>query len=102
MARTLRLVIGVEAIIEAGGEWLVPSRIPAQDEGLVEPGRMRQMPLGRAGVVHRLDDLVLICQRFGEFQRQVAAGHQTGCKTSIPLSCFWRFRVRLRMPSGRL
>ena len=30
-----------------------------QDEGLEEPGHMRAMPLGRARVGHRLDDLIL-------------------------------------------
>ena len=31
---------------------------PAEDESLEEPGGMRQMPLGRADIGHRLDRLV--------------------------------------------
>ena len=50
-------VIGIvqkaEAFVEIG------RRATAEQELLEEPGHMRTMPFGRAGVGHRLDDLVL-------------------------------------------
>ncbi len=52
-------VIGVEEEGEPVIRRTVAGRMLAQDELLEEPGRVREMPLGRAGVLHRLHDHVL-------------------------------------------
>ena len=72
LPRADALVIGVEAIFEALVEHAVAGEKALQQERLEEPGGMREMPLGRARIVHRLDDLVLVAQRRGKLARQAA------------------------------
>ena len=71
------LVVGVEAVFEVGRELAVVGQVRLQDEALVEPRRMREMPLGGARIVHRLNRLVLVAQRCGEGERQLPAGAQS-------------------------
>ncbi len=59
VARTGGDVIGVEQERKALVEDLVRRIVRQQQELLEKPGDMRAMPLGRAGVGHRLHDLVL-------------------------------------------
>src|SRR5690348_1614225 len=59
VTRPQRLIIRVEQISEAFVELLISVQPATQDQRLEEPRGMRQMPLCRAGVVHRLDGLVL-------------------------------------------
>ena len=75
MARACGLVIGIEEEGEAfiKGAVAIAAR---KDEGFEEPGRMGQMPLGGAGVVHGLNRLVLGGQRFGKLQRQAPCGEE--------------------------
>src|SRR5512144_1846893 len=77
MARADALVIGVEAIFEALVEHAIAGQEALQEEGLEEPGGMREVPLGRACIVHRLDDLVLIAQRRRKLGRENARLHET-------------------------
>ena len=63
MPRADRLVVGVEEIFVGRIEHAVVRARAAQHEGLEEPRRVRQVPLGRTGVGHRLDRLVLGRQR---------------------------------------
>ncbi len=58
------LVIGVEQVLERRIERFAPPR--QEQEGLEEPGRVSQMPLGRARVRHRLGAHVLGRQRCGQ------------------------------------
>ncbi len=64
------LVVGIEAIGEALIQRAEARKMRLQHERLEEPGGVRQVPLGGAGVVHRLDDLIFrtqrLCQRQGE------------------------------------
>ena len=62
-------VIRVEQEGEARVENLVAGDLLGEQELLEEPGGMRAMPLDRAGVGHRLDDLVL-----GRERRRAALG----------------------------
>ena len=54
MPRTHLLVVGVEQHAEVGIEGRHAGRVLGQDKGLEEPGGMRQMPFGRAGIGHGL------------------------------------------------
>ena len=75
MTRACGFVIRIEQI----GEPLVKDAIAVatrEDEGLVEPGRMGEVPLGGAGVVHRLDRLVLGRQRLRQFHRPTPGGEE--------------------------
>ena len=76
MARADGFVIGVEEILVGGIEGAVAARMRAQHEGLEEPGGVRQVPLGRAGVGHRLDRLVLGRQWFSELLGEGADVHE--------------------------
>jgi hypothetical protein len=53
---------------------LVPAFAPGglQDESVEKPARVRQVPFGRAGVRHRLDDVVFRFQRLAELFRKRA------------------------------
>ena len=62
------LVIGIEAVLEVVREQRIAGQVRAQKESLEEPRRMREVPLGRAGVVHGLDGLVLVAQGRGEIE----------------------------------
>src|SRR4029078_9939778 len=49
----------------------------AQHEGLEEPGRVGEVPLGRRGVGERLDGRVGVAERRGEIERQLAGSEET-------------------------
>src|SRR6266404_2181612 len=59
MTRTGGLIIGVEEVGEGRVEDPIARVEPSEDERLEEPGRMREMPLCRADIRHRLDRLIL-------------------------------------------
>ena len=82
MTRTDALVIGVEAILEALVEHSVAGQEGLQQERLEEPGGVGEMPLGRAGVIHRLDHLVLVAQRARKLARQRPRRHQAVAERS--------------------
>ncbi|CAM8770751.1 hypothetical protein NCM_01976 [Burkholderia pseudomallei] len=63
MPRAERFVIRIEEIRIARIEQPVAARMPREDHGLEEPCRMREMPLRRTRVRHRLQRLVLRGQR---------------------------------------
>ena len=66
MPRPRRLVVGVE---QEGVVFVQPAiarLVGQQHEGLEEPGGMRAVPLGRAGIRHGLDALVLGRERRGQ------------------------------------
>ena len=67
------LVVGVEAVGEPLIQRAKACEMRLQHERLEEPGGVRQVPLGGAGVLHRLDDLIFraqrLCQRQGESAR---------------------------------
>ncbi len=63
------LVVGVEQEREARVERAVADHVRAEHEGLEEPARVGEVPLGRARVGHRLHELVLGRERLGEGQR---------------------------------
>ena len=58
-------IIGIEQEGVVGVEGLVALTVLAEQELLEEPGGMGAMPFGRAGVRHRLDQLVLGAQGSG-------------------------------------
>ena len=68
MARAERLVVGVEKVEEARVERPVARQVRQQHDRLEEPAGMGQVPLGRAGVRHRLHALVFGRERRGECQ----------------------------------
>ncbi len=63
------LVVAVEEHPEALVERHEARFVPFEHEGLEEPGDMRQMPLGRTGIRHRLHLAVLGRERGGECER---------------------------------
>ena len=63
MARAQRLVVRIEEQEEPGVKRPVTRRIRLQHDGFEEPGGVRQVPLGGAGVGHGLDALVFSRQR---------------------------------------
>ncbi|MNT12529.1 hypothetical protein D3C72_1474600 [compost metagenome] len=67
------LVVGVEEIGEAGVEDGVAGQPLAQQEGLEEPGRVGQVPLGGAGIGHGLHHHVLFAE--GSHQRFAVAAY---------------------------
>jgi hypothetical protein len=58
VARSDRLVIRIKEVAEGRVDPVIGVE-PGQNEGFEEPGRVRQVPLCRADVVHRLDGLIL-------------------------------------------
>jgi hypothetical protein len=58
-----RHVIRIEQIAEACVEDAVAGKMRQQQELLEEPGRVRPVPFGGAGVGHRLHDLILGAER---------------------------------------
>src|SRR6185436_19966805 len=72
MTRTDGLVVRVEQVSEVGIEGVVPGERGLEEKRLEEPGRVTAVPLGRAHVGHRLNDLVLRPERSGERFREVA------------------------------
>src|SRR5262245_5948971 len=65
MARTGGDVIGIEQECKSGIVRTIGRGVRRQDELLEEPGGMGAMPFDRAGVRHRLYELVLRRQRRG-------------------------------------
>ena len=65
MARSDGNIIGIEQKRVVGVERLVALAVLAEQELLEEPGGMGAMPFGRAGVRHRLDQLILGAQGGG-------------------------------------
>src|SRR5262245_20006898 len=63
MARSSRDVVRVEEIGELGVANAIAGKMRDQEELLEEPRSVRAMPLGRAGIRHRLHHLVLGAQR---------------------------------------
>ena len=72
MAVADAVVVGVEQDPERRMERLELRFQPFEDEGLEEPGGVRQVPLDRAGVGHRLGAAVFVRQRLGQHQRALA------------------------------
>ena len=72
VARALGLVITVEQEGVALVERRVAEHVVAEHEGLEEPRRVREVPLGRRGIGERLDRGVGVGQRRGEVERQLA------------------------------
>ena len=60
------VVVRIEQITELRVKRTVARSIGFQHEGLKEPRRVRQMPLGRADVFHRLHDIVFDLQRLAQ------------------------------------
>ena len=58
------LVVGVEEEAEARVEWFIGGLDPGEHEGLEVPGGMREVPLGWARELHRLDTLVFVRRPF--------------------------------------
>lgn len=69
MLLTDALVIAVEQHAEVRIEGLERVLMALEDKGLEEPGQMRQMPFGRAGVGHRLHLAILVGKRLGQTRR---------------------------------
>ena len=63
------VVVGVEEFLEALDERPVPLYVRLEQEGLEEPGGVREVPLGRARVVHRLDAIVVHGERTAQHLR---------------------------------
>ena len=68
--RALGLVIAVVEEGEARVEGTVAGNEVAQDEGLEEPGRVREMPFGRRSVRHRLEAGVCVGQIARQRERE--------------------------------
>jgi hypothetical protein len=66
MPRADRLVVRIEQVLVGGIERTIGRELGLEQKGFEEPRGMRQVPLGGAGVGHRLDGLVFGRQRFGE------------------------------------
>src|SRR5690606_8894784 len=71
------LVVGVEQVVEARVELAVAGREIAQHEALEEPRDVREVPLRRTDVGHRLHDGVLDAERFAERERPAARRAKT-------------------------
>src|SRR5258708_25531503 len=72
MTRADGLVVRVEQVAEVGIEDVVAGEGGLEKKRLEEPGRVTAVPLRRAHVGHRLNDLVLRSQGSGERFREVA------------------------------
>ena len=72
MSRSDGLVVRVEQVAELEIEGVVAGEARLEQEGLEEPGGVPAVPLGRAHVGHRLDDLVFRAERRGERFGEVA------------------------------
>lgn len=66
------VVIGIEEHPEGRLERPEIRFMALQDQGLEKPGGVPEVPLGRAGVGHRLDAAVFIAERRGELHAAVA------------------------------
>ena len=76
MPRTDGLVVRIE---EKFIGWIVDpmfGHVRAQHEGLEEPRRVREVPLGRAGIRHRLHGLVLGRERRRQLLGPAANSHE--------------------------
>jgi hypothetical protein len=66
-----RNVIAIEEITISVVKRPIVRKITGQDESFKEPGRMRKMPFGWAGIRHRLDYIVFGCERFAQSLREI-------------------------------
>ena len=80
MARSNALVIRIEEVIEARGERLMVGFERAEHERFEEPRRMREVPLRRAGIGHRLQHHVFGRERSNEIDRCPANRFETRCE----------------------
>ncbi len=85
-------VIGVEQEGEVGVEGLVAGAVLAEQELLEEPGGVGAVPFGRAGIRHRLDQLILGRQGGGPALGLVADG-QKGLHQILGETCRGRRTV---------
>ena len=86
--RAFGLVIGIEQERPVGVEQAIAGPVIAQQEGLPEPRRMRQMPLGGRGILHRLDGGIGLAERGGERLAQlpgggIAPGERGRCRVGL-------------------
>src|SRR5205823_9602260 len=71
MHRTDGVVVGIEKISIFGGTLVAAVRMRGLNDKIIkEPTGMRQMPLGRAGVWHGLDDVILDFERLTQLFRE--------------------------------
>ncbi len=94
MARPDGLVVGVEEIFVGRIVDAIVARVRAQQEGLEEPRRVCEMPLGRAGVGHRLHGLVFRRQRSSELLAERANRQEAVDVSSAVRLHGWRYQVR--------
>jgi hypothetical protein len=71
MTRPDRFVVGIEDEAERLIEYAIVPGVWNQNERLEEPRRVRAMPLGRAGIRHGLDRLVLSGEWSGDGLDQI-------------------------------
>ena len=76
VARAFGFVIAVEEVGPTLVEWAIARHMVAKDEGLEEPGRVREMPFGGGCIRERLDGRVGIAERRGELERELARRKQ--------------------------
>ncbi|MCY1303951.1 hypothetical protein D9M70_536830 [compost metagenome] len=94
LARAEGFVIGIEQVGEGGIERAVVRCVRGEQKGLEEPGGMGQVPFGRAGIGHRLDDHVLLAERRDQCRAMAADLQVTIEKRAV-------HRSVLSSPSGR-
>ena len=80
---TLVLIVGVEAIVERLIEQRIASQIGRQDKGFEKPSCMSEMPFGRTGVFHRLDDHVFGAERSRKFDGKSAGFKKTVAQGAV-------------------
>src|SRR5476651_1818575 len=78
MTRADSFVVGVEQVTERRIEGLIVGQVLAEQEGFEKPGRVRHVPLGGAGIGHRLNDHVL-----GAEGRNQALGSVSDCLVTL-------------------
>src|ERR1700704_701392 len=83
MPRASRHVVGIEQIRELWIEDLIARQMRHQQKLFKKPGRVGAMPLGRAGIGHRLNNLVFRIQRRGTTLR-LAADRVKGLRPHCP------------------
>src|SRR4051794_8592273 len=96
MRLALAFVIRIEAEIEFRVENPEARQMMLQDESLEEPGDVRQMPLGRARVLHGLDDLIFRRERSRKTGRERSSG-VAACRLAPGGGALWR-TMRLAIP----
>ncbi len=69
VARAGGFVVGIEAIAETVIEYAIGGIVGLQHHLFEEPGRVRQVPLRRTGVLHGLHDLIFLGERLRDPER---------------------------------